>query len=512
MTTSSEVSDGVNTAPAIIEARNVSKRFGGVQAVHGASLSVSRGTVHALVGENGAGKSTLGKMLAGAVTPTSGTLLVDGRPAHYGSPRQALAAGIAMIDQELAMVPARSVIDNVFLGTESRRLGLLRSRDQRRRFKALVADTGFDLDADALVGSLRVADQQKVEILRAVARNARLVVMDEPTAPLTQVEAEQLYAVIRDMRDRGATIVFISHFLEEVLDVADTVTVMRDGEVIRTSQANDETPASLVHAMLGRPMDVAFPKRGRPAQDARVVLEARGLGAAGRFVDVSLELRAGEILGLAGLVGSGRTEVARALFGADRVDGGELILDGQPVKLRSPRDAIAAGIVLLPESRKDGGLVMMRSIAENMVLPHLGQVSRWGVLRPREERTRVERTIAELDVRCRGLRTPVETLSGGNQQKVLFGKWLVHPPRVLIVDEPTRGVDVGAKRALYELVSDLARQGLAVLVISSDLEEVLGLAHRVAVMHRGRVAVTLDADEADEERVLAAAFGMDQTA
>lgn len=511
MTTPADHLDGVDAAPVIIEARKVSKHFGGVQAVCEASFSVARGTVHALVGENGAGKSTLGKVLAGALTPSSGSLLLDGRPARYRSPRQALAAGIAMLDQELAMVPARSVIDNVFLGTESKRLGVLRPRDQLRRFKALISSTSFDLDADALVGSLRVADQQKVEILRAVARNARLVVMDEPTAPLTQIEAEQLYVVIRAMCDRGTTIILISHFLEEVLDLADTVTVMRDGHVIRTSKAPEETPASLVHAMLGRSIDFAFPPRAEVAQDAPVVLEARRLNTAGSLADVSLQLRAGEILGLAGLVGSGRTEVARALFGADRVDSGELILDGRPIKVQSPRDAIAAGIVLLPESRKDGGLVMMRSIAENMMLPHLDKVSRWGVLRPHVERAQVARVVAELDIRCRGLGTPVENLSGGNQQKVLFGKCLVRSPRVLIVDEPTRGVDVGAKRALYELVIHLSRQGLAVLVISSDLEEVLGLAHRVAVMRRGRVAVTLDADDANEERVLAAAFGMEGT-
>lgn len=491
---------------ALIRLAGISKHYGGVKAVDCVSISITRGEIHALVGENGAGKSTLGKVIAGSVPPNEGTIEFDGEIVQFSSPRQALSRGIAMLDQELAMVPDRSVLDNVFLGSELSSAGFLRKRDQRNKYEELVERSGFDLDPDVAVGRLRTADQQKVEILRALARDARLIVMDEPTAPLTPHEAGQLYGVVRDLRQAGTTIVFVSHFLQEVLDLADSVTVMRDGRLVQTSPAREETPTSLVAAMLGRSMSLGFPER-RPPKAAEPVFELKELSSPGRFEGVSLSLCPGEILAMAGLVGSGKSEIARAVFGMDPDVEGEVLVGSRSVKIRSPVGAIKHGIGLIPESRKDDGLVMMRSVTENMSLPHLRKVSRSGFVRPLLERTKVGGVIEQVDVRSTGADAAVSTLSGGNQQKVLIGKWLIDPPRVLIADEPTRGVDVGAKRAIYELLTSLAASGMAILLISSEIEEVLGLSHRVAVLRRGRISAMFSAGEASEERVLAAAFG-----
>lgn len=496
-----------NRRQAHVELVDVSKSFGGVQAVRNLSLTIERGAIHALVGENGAGKSTAAKIIAGALTPSSGQLRVAGEAVLLHSPRQALGHGIAMIDQELALVGARSVIDNVFLGDEARARGLLKPREQSARFAALIERTGFELDPEAIVGRLRVAEQQKVEILRALAREAELIVMDEPTARLTMVESRQLYAIVNALRDQSTTIVYISHFLDEVLALADTVTVMRDGLHVRTSPASEETSDSLVGAMLGRELELAFPKQPAGGVAGEPVLEVRNLSGAAGFADVDFTLRAGEIVGMAGLIGSGRSEFARALFGADRITAGEILLDGEPVKIRSPRAAVRRGLAMLTESRKDDGLVMGRSISENTVLPHLDEVSAWGILQPKRERARVAQMIEQLDIRTSGPNLAVSSLSGGNQQKVMFAKWLMRTPRVLIVDEPTRGVDVGAKQAIYELITGLAESGMAILLISSELEEVLGLAHRILVMRRGRIVTTLDRADATEEIVLAHAFG-----
>jgi rhamnose transport system ATP-binding protein len=493
-------------AQALVDARAVSKRFGGVQALAGVSVSIAPGRVHGLVGENGAGKSTLAKIIGGVQQPDGGELLVDGEPVRFRSPRDALAAGIATIAQEIALVGARSVLENVFYGIEPRRAGVVRRRDLRRAWDALAERTGFGLDPDAPIRALRTADQQKAEILRAIARDARLILMDEPTAALTVDETDRLLAIVRRLAEGGTSVVLVSHDLEEVL--SDTVTVMRDGQVVRTSPAADETPARLVSAMIGRDVDLSFPAKRAPAGDAPPVLEARGLARAGAIADVSLTLRAGEILGLAGLVGSGRTEVARALFGADRLDAGEVRVDGKPIRLRSPRDAARHGIALLPESRKDEGLLMIRSIAQNAALASYGDgdLATAGVVRRRRERARARELAARVDVRAPSVDAPVGSLSGGNQQKVLFAKWLARRPRILIADEPTRGVDVGAKAQIHDLIADLAAGGMAVLVISSELEEVLGLAHRVLVMRRGRVVAEYAGAGATREAVMNAAF------
>jgi ABC-type sugar transport system ATPase subunit len=503
--------EGAGDRP-LVEARAVSKRFGGVQALAEVSIAITPGGVHGLVGENGAGKSTLAKVIGGLHEPDVGQLFVEGEPVRFQAPRDALAAGIATIAQEIALVPARTVLENVMLGIEPASGGVLRRGEMRRRFDELNERTGFALSPGARVGRLRTAEQQKVEILRAIAREARLILMDEPTASLTRDESERLLEIVRRLAAGGTSILLVSHYLEQVLAVCDTVTVMRNGRVVRVGPAAAETPESLVTAMIGRELSLTFPRKQPPPDEAPVVLEARGLTRRGALDDVSLSVRAGEIVGLAGLVGSGRTELARALFGADRLEGGELLLDGRPIRIRSPRHAARQGIALVPESRKDEGLFMRRPVRENVTVASLSDFASWGLVSRRRERARTSQLSSELDVRAASAETPVVNLSGGNQQKVLFAKWLVRRPRLLIADEPTRGVDVGAKAQIHDLVARLAADGMAVLLISSEIEEVLGLAHRVLVMRRGRVVAEFAGDEATDEAVMAAAFATGRAA
>jgi ABC-type sugar transport system ATPase subunit len=495
---------GGNTRP-LVAALNVSKRFGGVRALSDVSLSIESGEVHALVGENGAGKSTLSKIIGGVYQSDDGRLLVDGESVRFRSPRDALAMGIATIAQELALVPARSVVENVFLGMEPRALGVIRTGEMERRFAELNERTGFALPPNARVGSLRVAEQQKVEILRALARDARLILMDEPTASLTADETERLLEIIRRLSASGTAVMLVSHFLDEVLAVSDIVTIMRDGHIVRTAPARSETEESLVSAMIGRRVDLAFPERTVVPPDAPVILEAQNLRARA-INDVSLTVRAGEIVGLAGLVGSGRSEVLRALFGADSIDGGTILVEGQPVKIKTPRDAARLGIAMLPESRKDQGLFMRRPIRENITIVSLESLLRAGVVDSRRERRVARQAAADFDVRMESIESPIVELSGGNQQKALFAKWLVRRPAILLADEPTRGVDVGAKRQIYELINRLAAEGMAVLLVSSEIEEVLGLSHRVLVLRGGRLVASYSGDEATKEQVMNAAF------
>jgi ABC-type sugar transport system ATPase subunit len=507
MSTATATDQGTQRAPRpLIEVRDVSKHFGGVQAVIDASLSLAAGRVHGLAGENGAGKSTLGKIIAGALAPDGGELLVDGAPVRFRAPRDALAAGIAVITQEIALVPNATIEENVLLGIEPSAAGILRRRRLRQRFAELNERTGLGLAPGTTVKTLRVAAQQTVEVLRAIARGARLIVMDEPTAALTRDEAQRLLEIIRRLAADGTSILLISHYLEELLSVCDAITVMRDGRIVRTGQAGEETPQSLVKAMIGRELALEYPRRMPAPAESSVVLEARGINRAAVLHDVSLSIRAGEIVGLAGLVGSGRTEVARALFGADRIDSGEILLDGAPIHIRGPRQAARHGIVMLPESRKEQGLVMLRPVRENLTLATLDRVANAGVVNRRRERKRTDELVSEYDIRAPSGDAPVGTLSGGNQQKTLFAKWLVRTPRVLIADEPTRGVDIGAKRQIHELIGRLAHGGMAVLLISSELEEVLGLAHRVLVLRRGQIVAEYGSEEATMERVLASAF------
>jgi ABC-type sugar transport system ATPase subunit len=490
-----------------IELRSVHKRFGATHALRDVSLEIAAGTVHALIGENGAGKSTLGKIIAGAARADEGVMLVDERPTSYRSPHDALVDGIAAIQQEISLVPQRTVLDNIFLGMEIRQQRLPSRVLMRARFDELCSEIGFDLDPAARVSQLKVADQQKVEILRALARNAAVIVMDEPTAALGADEVDALLGDVERLRNDGRTVIFVSHRLEEVKRIADRITVLRNGALIQTWAANDVTIPELIQAMLGRELASRMPRiPSAPAQRDRL-LEARGLSRGSVVRDVSISVDAGEIVGIAGLVGSGRSEFARLLFGADRPDAGTIAVRGEDVRFGSPLDAIANGVAFVPEDRKGDGLLMNLSIGDNIALASLPALSRCGVPRRRHQRQQVGELLASLDVRPPEPSRAVSTLSGGNQQKVMFAKWLLRKPRVLIVDEPTRGVDVGAKFAIYELIAQLASEGLGVIVISSELPEVLGLAHRVCVMRGGRIVAELTAEEATEDAVMHAAFG-----
>jgi ABC-type sugar transport system ATPase subunit len=489
-----------------LELHGISKRYGGAQALDNVSISVAAGEIHALVGENGAGKSTLGKIIAGAVVADGGEIRVNGRAVSFRNPRDAIREGIALIHQELALVPALSVIDNVFLGVELGVGGIVDRAGQLERFKVLAGRIGFEQPPSARVETLRVAEAQKVEILRALVRHARLIVMDEPTASLTRTEADRLLQITRELRNDGVTVIYVSHILADVLALCDTVTVLKDGRHVKTVPAAGETIDSLVTAMLGRSMDLVFPPRKAPPAASPVVLSVRGLTRPPAFSDISFDIHAGEIVGLAGLVGSGRTEIARALFGAD-ASAGIVEVEGRAVRGRNPHIGIRHGLALLPESRKDQGLVMMRPVRENVSLAHLAEVSWHGIIDTAREQRRVGEVLDSVDARVPSLTMAVSGLSGGNQQKAAIAKWLLKTPKILLADEPTRGIDVGAKRAIYELIHRLATQGLGVLLISSEIEEVLGLAHRVLVVRNGRIVAEFGADEASEERVMRAAFG-----
>jgi ABC-type sugar transport system ATPase subunit len=500
-----DIADG---AVPVVELRGIRKRFAGVHALKGVDVDIHTGTIHAVLGENGAGKSTLIKIIAGALRRDSGTMKVRGQEVHYRSPRAALVDGIAVIAQELELVPDLTVAANLLLGAEPSRGGFIARRALHSEAARFIAESGFGLDPDARVGELGTAQQQQVEILRAIMRDAHCIIMDEPTAALTGEEAEKLHNIVRALREAGKTVVYVSHFLDEVLELADTVTVLRNGELVRTAPAEDETVPSLVTAMLATEASLAFPPKRFPAEDSPVVLSVRNLSRAGTLSDISLDVRAGEIVGLAGLLGSGRSELALAIFGTEPTDSGIVEVKGEELSPRSPNRAIETGLTLLPESRKENGLVMGLSVAHNITLPHLGTMTVGGFVDGAKERRATSSMMERLDITARSPRAVVDTLSGGNQQKVLFGKCLLGEPDVLMLDEPTRGVDVGAKLRIHELIGKFADRGMGVLLISSEIEEIIGLSHRVLVMRLGQIVAEFDGRSLSEDAVMRAAFGV----
>ena len=491
---------------AVLALEDVSKSFGAVAALRGARLELRAGSAHALVGENGAGKSTLVKILAGVHAPDAGRVLLDGHPVHLDGPAAARAAGIAVIYQEPTLFPDLSVAENIFMGRQP--LGSGRRIDRKElhaRCAALFERLGVRLDPERPARGLSIADQQMVEIAKALSFDARVLVMDEPTAALSGVEVERLFTVARALRDGGAAVLFISHRFEEVFDLCDRITVMRDGQWVATDDAADLTVDQVVRRMVGRDVSSLFPKLN--VEPREVVLSVRGLTRRGVFSDVSFDVRAGEIVALAGLVGAGRSEVVRAVFGVDAYDEGSVEVAGRPLRPGRPAAAMAAGIALVPEDRRQQGLVMELSVERNATLTRRWQLARGGLLSSRAERATAAEWSQKLQVKAGKLADPVSTLSGGNQQKVVLAKWLSTNPRVLIVDEPTRGIDVGTKSEVHRLLSQLAAEGMAVVMVSSELPEVLGMADRVLVMHEGRLVEELSRAEATEERVAMAAAG-----
>ncbi|GAA3730876.1 sugar ABC transporter ATP-binding protein [Plantactinospora mayteni] len=484
----------------------VRKSFGAVHALADVRLELRAGEVHALVGENGAGKSTLVKILAGVHAPDAGELTMDGAPLTLTGPADARAAGIAVIYQEPTLFPDLSVAENIFMGRQPLR-GLRRidTTAMRERTTELFARLGVPLDPDRPARGLSIADQQLVEIAKALSFEARVLVMDEPTAALSGVEVERLFAVVRSLREAGAAILFISHRFDEVFALSQRITVMRDGRWVSTDPAEELDVAQVVRRMVGREVSQLYPKQQTEAGE--VILQVRGLTRRGVFADVGFEVRRGEIVALAGLVGAGRSEVVRALFGVDPYDAGEVLVDGVRLPGSRPSAAMAAGMALVPEDRRQQGLVMELSIERNATLTRRWPLARFGLLGRGAERAAAQTWTQRLQVKAGRLDDPVSTLSGGNQQKVVLAKWLSTMPKVLIVDEPTRGIDVGTKAEVHRLMSQLAGEGVAVLMVSSELPEVLGMADRVLVMHEGRLVGEIARDAATEESVMLAATG-----
>ena len=494
-----------------VELRGASKAYGAVQALRDADIVLHAGEVRALLGENGAGKSTLVKLLGGVVRPDDGELLVDGAPVAFRSPHDARDAGIAVIFQEPTLFPDLSVAENVVMGAHPLgALGRIDRRAMHRTVRGLLDRLGVRLDPERPVRGLSIADQQIVEIAKALSFDARVLIMDEPTAALSGAEVDRLFAVVRALREEGAAILFISHRLEEVFAICDTVTVMRDGAVVHDAPIADLTPDEVVRRMVGRELSTLFPKHDAQVGDA--VLSVHRLTREGVFFDVSFEVRAGEIVALAGLVGAGRSEVARAIFGVDKPDAGHAEVEGRRLPAGRPLAAMRAGVGFVPEDRRQQGLVMDLSIARNATMTRTASLARFGLVRRAAEHELAREWAARLQLKFHRIDDPAGFLSGGNQQKVVLAKWLATEPRVLIVDEPTRGIDVGTKAEVHRLLGELAGRGIAVLMISSELPEVLGMADRVLVMHEGRLVDELSRAEADEESVIRAATGQGRAA
>jgi rhamnose transport system ATP-binding protein len=486
---------------------HASKSFGAVRALEDGWIELRRGEAHALVGENGAGKSTLVKILAGVHRPDGGRVLMDGVEVVFDTTAQSHAAGIAIIFQEPTLFPDLTVAENVFIGAQPLRSGRrIDRRRMRREVELLFEQLGVRLDPDRIARGLSIADQQIVEIAKALSADARVIVMDEPTAALTQTEVDRLFGVVETLRARGAAVLFISHRLDEVFALCQRVTVMRDGRHVVTEPAAETSTQKLIHAMVGRDLDALFPKQ--VAELGETVLSVRRLTREGVFTDVSFDVKAGEIVALAGLVGAGRSEVARAIFGIDRADAGSVEVHGRKLPPASPNAAMAAGIGFVPEDRRQQGLVMPISIERNMALASLDRLRRFLLIPRFAERRFASEWAARLQLRYGRLSDPASSLSGGNQQKIVLAKWLARRPALLIVDEPTRGIDVGTKAEVHRLLSDLANEGIAILMISSELPEVLGMADRVIVLFEGRVAGEFDRSEASELSIMQAAAGL----
>jgi len=490
----------------LLKLEGITKRFPGVKALSAVGLEVIAGEVHGIVGENGAGKSTLIKMLTGAHLPDSGTIWFDGHFLKDLTPRKAMQIGIACIYQELNLIPHLTVVENIFLGREIRRvsaLGILNRKEMAEKATQLLLDLGLSISPQARTGSLGIGHQQMVEICRAVWSNAKMIIMDEPTSSLSEKEAEDLFRIVAQVKARGVTVLFISHRLDEIRANCDRVTVLRDGQSVAQVDMAESSVDDLIKLMVGRDIQNKYPKVRVPAGEE--ILSVEGLNRKGVLHDISFRLRAGEVLGFAGLVGAGRTETARAITGADPKDSGVILVQGGEVKIRSPRDSIDAGIAFLTEDRKEQGLILIQSVMFNSTMVKLEQYAKFGILGLKSIRVNTERLAEELQLRTPSVDMMVGKLSGGNQQKVVIAKWLLSKAKIFIFDEPTRGIDVGAKVEVYKLINQLVESGAGVIIICSEMDEVMGMSDRILVMHEGRITAEFTQEEATQEKIMYAA-------
>jgi ABC-type sugar transport system ATPase subunit len=492
----------------LLSMQNIGKKFSGTTALDSVFLDISAGEVHALVGENGAGKSTLGKVMGGSLRPDTGQILVYGKPVQLSKPADALNLGIAVMEQEITLAPDLTVMENVLLGLEPSKLGFTDRSEMKSHFLVSLNESGFELHPDAPVGELSLAHQQQVEILRALSRKARLLLMDEPTAALQASDAKRLHEIIRRLSRSGVSVVLVSHFLEEVLELSDRVSVLRGGKNAGSHKAATTSVSELIECMLGEALTHNYPTIPRPATDSPVAFSATEATSGTTLRGIDVSVRRGEVIGLFGLVGSGRSEFAQAIFGADPHVQGRFTLNGEEYKPTSPERALQQGLSLLPESRKDQGLFLELGQRENTTMSSTTLFQKLGYVDKQAEQRQATTALRRFGVDRISLEDPVRNLSGGNQQKVLFAKCLMREPKVLILDEPTRGVDVGARRSIYDSIAEMAATGMAVIVISSDVDEVSNLAHRLYVIRQGSVVAELDQQEFGHDKILNLAFGL----
>lgn len=494
------------TASPVLEMRHIGKSFPGVVALDDVDFELRRGEVHVLLGENGAGKSTLMKILSGAYQKNAGEIFLDASEVEIRSPKHAQTLGISTIYQEFNLIPHLSVGENIFLGREPIQLpGVIDQRAIFQAAKTALTDLGLTLNPHNLVKDLRVAEQQMVEVAKALSLDARILIMDEPTAALTEHEILELFATIRKLKNKGVSIIYISHRLEELFEIGDRVTVLRDGRSVGTYNVREMKKSELIRLMVNRELTDLFPKEKAPIGPE--VLRVDGLTTKEGLKDITFSLHKGEVLGIAGLLGAGRTELARAIFGLDKIASGTIYINSEPKRIGSPRAAINLGLGFLTEDRKSQGLVLPLSVKENLCLSSVERFSSWGIMDTREEQQAAARYVKELRIRTPSLNQKVVFLSGGNQQKVVLSKWLCSQAEVFIFDEPTRGVDVGAKAEIYQLMNRLTASGVAIIMISSEMLEVLGMSDRILVMREGRIAGEFSAEEATQERILQCALG-----
>jgi ribose transport system ATP-binding protein len=491
----------------VIEMKGISKSFSGNKVLDRVDFQLLPGEVHALMGENGAGKSTLIKILTGIYERNEGTVTVKGNEVHFHNPKEAEQSGIAVIHQELNIIPSLTVFENMFLGKELTvgRFGFTKDKEMKQKTKEYLNRLGIDLDPNVEAGKLSVGQQQMIEIARAVAANTEVLIMDEPTAALTDREIEALFKVISSLKEQGVAIVYVSHRMEEIFQICDRISVLRDGQFIDVKEVATTNFDEIVKLMVGRQLGERFPERDTNIGGERFKVE--GLTCKGSFENIHFSVNQGEVIGVAGLMGAGRTEIMQAIFGYRHLDAGKIFIDGKEVTIKTPHDAIKAGIAFVTEDRKSQGLILDLSVRENFSITNLDKISAKSLISSQKEVSMVDEMIEKLRVKTSGRELSVKSLSGGNQQKIVIGKWLGMNPKILILDEPTRGVDVGAKKEIYQLINDLTKQGVAIIMVSSELPEILGMSDRILVIHEGKLAGVLDKSDASQEKIMQFATG-----